>query len=583
LGSSAAHSDSPCADARDPLMEHRLQAHRRPCGDGDPFAALRSDDAYCEPAATAAADGPDEQMAALDALIEAQRLATRKMQDQIDNLQDQYLKVSSELQSERQRRTAAALDAGKPQEFEALRDELSRERHRSHCLTQEAAAAAVALAEARADAQQQRVLTDCTLRRLEALRTRCAQLEERRLPAREEPERLKRIIVKMLQEIRRLRAASGGAATPGNCKSAECAANLRLERRNAERLAQEVKRLQLLLAANDAAAEPAAPAAAAAPSASTAAEPAAAGTGSSASAAAAPAGSKRIDRRPLSSSPASAAARPANRGPPAQQQQLQKAQQQQLQKAQQKPSAASKNGAAATAKRSARGAGAASASPGRGAAAAAAAGSSESQPAPSAQDLLDWLSGLPDRFNKQLQALVSPESPTEQVGPALLVDCPTPPPDADLETASRQVVDWLVRVWNDRLQRIVVASLTRRLPHSAGGTVLYYFVQQLLDTGCPLPAKLRTDFLRRLDGFPGNGRLRQDVHQVKMRVRPIAVTRALGAAAAPAASSPAAAAAKRAQGGSASPRRPASATPRTPRTATVDPQLKARQAKQQPG
>ncbi|PAA78658.1 hypothetical protein BOX15_Mlig033663g2, partial [Macrostomum lignano] len=578
LGSSAAHSDSPCADAGAPLMEHRLQAHRRPCGDGDPFAALRSDDAYCEPAATAAADGPDEQMAALDALIEAQRLARRKMQDQIDNLQDQYLKVSSELQSERQRRTAAALDAGKPQEFEALRDELSRERHHSRCLTQEAAAAAVALAEARADAQQQRVLTDCTLRRLEALRTRCAQLEERRLPAGEEPERLKRIIVKMLQEIRRLRAASGGAATPGSCKSAECAATLRLERRNAERLAQKVKRLQLLLAANDAAAEPAAPAAAAAPSASTAAEPAAAVTASSASAAAAPAGSKRTDRRPLSSSPASAAARPANRGPPAQQQ---------LQKAQQKPSAASKNGAAATAKRSARGASAASASPGRGAAAAAAAGSSESQPAPSAQDLLDWLSGLPDRFNKQLQALVSPESPTEQVGPALLVDCPTPPPDADLETASRQVVDWLVRVWNDRLQRIVVASLTRRLPHSAGGTVLYYFVQQLLDTGCPLPAKLRTDFLRRLDGFPGNGRLRQDVHQVKMRVRPIAVTRALGAAAAPAASSPAAAAAKRAQGGSASSRRPAtaaaSATPRTPRTAAVDPQLKARQAKQQPG
>uniref|UniRef100_A0A1I8G7E7 CortBP2 domain-containing protein n=1 Tax=Macrostomum lignano TaxID=282301 RepID=A0A1I8G7E7_9PLAT len=532
-------------------MEHRLQAHRRPCGDGDPFAALRSDDAYCEPAATAAADGPDEQMAALDALIEAQRLARRKMQDQIDNLQDQYLKVSSELQS--------TLDAGKPQEFEALRDELSRERHHSRCLTQEAAAAAVALAEARADAQQQRVLTDCTLRRLEALRTRCAQLEERRLPAGEEPERLKRII------------------TPGSCKSAECAATLRLERRNAERLAQKVKRLQLLLAANDAAAEPAAPAAAAAPSASTAAEPAAAVTASSASAAAAPAGSKRTDRRPLSSSPASAAARPANRGPPAQQQ---------LQKAQQ-PSAASKNGAAATAKRSARGASAASASPGRGAAAAAAAGSSESQPAPSAQDLLDWLSGLPDRFNKQLQALVSPESPTEQVGPALLVDCPTPPPDADLETASRQVVDWLVRVWNDRLQRIVVASLTRRLPHSAGGTVLYYFVQQLLDTGCPLPAKLRTDFLRRLDGFPGNGRLRQDVHQVKMRVRPIAVTRALGAAAAPAASSPAAAAAKRAQGGSASSRRPAtaaaSATPRTPRTAAVDPQLKARQAKQQPG
>uniref|UniRef100_A0A1I8J781 CortBP2 domain-containing protein n=1 Tax=Macrostomum lignano TaxID=282301 RepID=A0A1I8J781_9PLAT len=478
-------------------MEHRLQAHRRPCGDGDPFAALRSDDAYCEPAATAAAaDGPDEQMAALDALIEAQRLARQKMQDQLDNLQDQYLKVSSELQSERQRRTAAALDDGKPQELEALQDELSRERHRSRCLTQEAAAAAVALAEARADAQQQRVLTDCTLRRLEALRTRCAQLEERRLPAGEEPERLKRII--------------------------------------------------LLLAANDAAAEPAAPAAAAAPSASTAAEPAAAVTASSASAAAASAGSKRTDRRPLSSSPASAAARPANRGPPAQQQQ-------QLQKAQQKPSAASKNGAAATAKRSARGASAASASPGRGAAAAAAAGSSVSQPAPSAQDLLDWLSGLPDRFNKQLQALVSPESPTEQVGPALLVDCPTPPPDADLETASRQVVDWLVRVWNDRLQRIVVASLTRRLPHSAGGTVLYYFVQQLLDTGCPLPAKLRTDLLRRLDGFPGNGRLRQDVHQVKMRVRPIAVTRALGTAAAPAASSPAAAAAKRAQGGSASP------------------------------
>ncbi|PAA72977.1 hypothetical protein BOX15_Mlig033663g1, partial [Macrostomum lignano] len=577
LGSSAAHSDSPCADARDPLMEHRLQAHRRPCGDGDPFAALRSDDAYCEPAATAAAaDGPDEQMAALDALIEAQRLARQKMQDQLDNLQDQYLKVSSELQSERQRRTAAALDDGKPQELEALQDELSRERHRSRCLTQEAAAAAVALAEARADAQQQRVLTDCTLRRLEALRTRCAQLEERRLPAGEEPERLKRIIVKMLQEIRRLRAASGEAATPGSCKSAECAATLRLERRNAERLAQEVKRLQLLLAANDAAAEPAAPAAAAAPSASTAAEPAAAVTASSASAAAASAGSKRTDRRPLSSSPASAAARPANRGPPAQQQQ-------QLQKAQQKPSAASKNGAAATAKRSARGASAASASPGRGAAAAAAAGSSVSQPAPSAQDLLDWLSGLPDRFNKQLQALVSPESPTEQVGPALLVDCPTPPPDADLETASRQVVDWLVRVWNDRLQRIVVASLTRRLPHSAGGTVLYYFVQQLLDTGCPLPAKLRTDLLRRLDGFPGNGRLRQDVHQVKMRVRPIAVTRALGTAAAPAASSPAAAAAKRAQGGSASPRRPASATPRTPRTAAVDPQLKARQAKQQPG
>uniref|UniRef100_A0A1I8GMD4 Dilute domain-containing protein n=1 Tax=Macrostomum lignano TaxID=282301 RepID=A0A1I8GMD4_9PLAT len=441
-------------------MEHRLQAHRRPCGDGDPFAALRSDDAYCEPAATAAADGPTNKWPRSTPSSKPSGWRHGKCRTRLTTCR-------IKLQSERQRRTAAALDAGKPQEFEALRDELSRERHRSHCLTQEAAAAAVALAEARADAQQQRVLTDCTLRRLEALRTRCAQLEERRLPAREEPERLKRII-----------------------------------RRNAERLAQEVKRLQLLLAANDAAAEPAAPAAAAAPSASTAAEPAAAGTGSSASAAAAPAG---------------------------------------------------KNGAAATAKRSARGAGAASASPGRGAAAAAAAGSSESQPAPSAQDLLDWLSGLPDRFNKQLQALVSPESPTEQVGPALLVDCPTPPPDADLETASRQVVDWLVRVWNDRLQRIVVASLTRRLPHSAGGTVLYYFVQQLLDTGCPLPAKLRTDFLRRLDGFPGNGRLRQDVHQVKMRVRPIAVTRALGAAAAPAASSPAAAAAKRAQGGSASP------------------------------
>uniref|UniRef100_A0A1I8JRR0 ANK_REP_REGION domain-containing protein n=1 Tax=Macrostomum lignano TaxID=282301 RepID=A0A1I8JRR0_9PLAT len=483
----------------------------------------------------------------------------RKMQDQIDTCRIISLKtcpavcpqVSSELQSERQRRTAAALDAGKPQEFEALR------------MRQERQAAAVALREARADAQQQRVLTDCTLRRLEALRTRCAQLEERRLPAGEEPERLKRIIVKMLQEIRRLRAASGGAAVNrrAGCKSAECAAHpsfgggaTRRARAEGQAAAAAAGRQRRALLSR---------------------RP----TGSRCS-------SVRLNRcRDGGSSPhpASAAARPANARTAGLSQQLQKG----SKNSAQQPSRCQQNGAAAaTAKRSARVASAASdskkplalhrflplpsallsppppvARAGRQQAGGwqSSLGVAGTAPAAGAQDLLDWCAGLPDRSSTSScrgagQSGVAHEQVARR---SILVRLPdAPPPDAiDLETASRQVVDWLVRVWKrppghsahrggQSLTRQPLAAQRRR--HRA----------QLAGHRLPLPAKSSgPTSCGGWTSFPGNGRLRQDVHQS-------VPLRSPGLWAPPLAPPPPRqppAAAKRAQGGSASSRRPATA------------------------